>query len=56
MGTWQIKKLAAFTKILLSFFFFFFFLNVDTSRIYLKFQKTAVLKPENSYSVTEFVI
>lgn len=54
MGTWQIKKLAAFTKILLSFFFFF--LNVDTSRIYLKFQKTAVLKPENSYSVTEFVI
>lgn len=23
MGTWQIKKLAAFTKILLSFFFFF---------------------------------
>ena len=31
-------------------------LNVDTTRIYLKFQKIAVLKPENSYSVTELVM
>lgn len=31
-------------------------LNVDTTRIYLKFQKIAVLKPDNSYSVTELVM
>ena len=31
-------------------------LNVDTTRIYVKFQKIAVLKPEDSYSATEFIM